>query len=70
MDSNNFDFYFINIDISNYTYLFAILVFVTMLILFLRKRVKTFMNNRKKLKEMAEDYERKRKSRKSLRVKD
>jgi hypothetical protein len=39
-----------------------------MLILFLRKRLKQYTTHRTKLKDMAEEYERKRKSRKSLLV--
>ncbi len=59
---------FSQFNLPQYSLLLTILVILTMLILYLRKKLKTYFNNRTKLKEMAEDYERKRKCRKSLKV--
>jgi hypothetical protein len=59
---------FSELNLPKYSVLITIFILLTMLILFLRKKLKSHMNNRHKLKEMAEDYERKRKSRKSLKV--
>lgn len=59
---------FSQFNLPQYSLLLTIFVILTMLILFLRKKLKSYFNNRTKLKEMAEDYERKRKCRKSLKV--
>ncbi len=59
---------FSQFNLPKYSFLLTLFVILTMLILYLRKKLKTFMNNRSKLKEMAQDYERKRKCRKSLKV--
>jgi hypothetical protein len=71
MESNNNsnDFlFFTDFDIPKYSFLLIVFTLLTMLILFLRKRLKQYTTHRTKLKDMAEEYERKRKSRKSLLV--
>jgi hypothetical protein len=59
---------FSEFNLPQYSLLLTLFVILTMLILYLRKKLKTYTNNRTMLKDMAEDYERKRKCRKSLKV--
>lgn len=70
-DLSNFRLPFLNMNVSNlsgYSLLLTFLVLVVMVALFMRKKIKSYMNSRQKLINMSEDYERKRECRNSLRV--
>jgi hypothetical protein len=54
--------------ISGYSFAFIILAVLTMLVLFLRKKLKSYYNQRQRLIDMSESYERKRTCRNDLRV--
>jgi hypothetical protein len=54
--------------LTGYSLLITIFALLIMLVLFMRKKFKSYMAHRDKLIKMAEDYERKRECRSSLRV--
>ena len=54
--------------ITGYSFAFVILAVLTMLVLFLRKKLKSYYNQRQRLIDMSESYERKRTCRNDLRV--
>jgi hypothetical protein len=55
--------------IPGYSFLLVVFTILTMLVLFLRKKIKGYMGHRQRMIDMAEDYERKRQCRNDLRVK-
>jgi hypothetical protein len=55
--------------IPGYSFLLVVFTILTMLVLFLRKKIKSYMGHRQRMIDMAEDYERKRQCRNDLRVK-
>lgn len=59
---------FFNIDIGKYSVLLTVFVLLIMLVLFLRKKIRGYLNHRDKLVHMADDYERRRNCRNDLRV--
>ncbi len=68
---NSFKIPFLNTDIFNfsgYSLGLILLALLTMLVLFLRKKLKSYLGYRKKLIDFSEDYERKRQCKNDLRV--
>jgi len=53
---------------TSYTFLFALLILILMLVFYIKKKISQYMYKRQKLIESAEDYERKRNSRNDLKV--
>lgn len=69
MDSLNFFSLNVNLyNISGYSLLITIFALLTLLVLFMRNRIKGYLSKRNKLIEMSEDYERRRNCRNDLRV--
>ena len=69
MDSLNFfSFNFNMYSLSGYSLLITIFALFTMLVLFMRNKLRTYFSKRNKLIEMSDDYERKRNCRNDLRV--
>jgi hypothetical protein len=57
-----------SLNLSGYSLGVVIFAILTMLIVFLRKKIKNYLNYRQKLIDYSEDYERKRLCRNDLRV--
>ncbi len=71
MDKNNFSFPFTSVDVyslSGYSLLMTFFVLFVMLVVFLRKKVKNYLQSRDKLINVYETYDRKRECRNTLRV--
>lgn len=60
----------LNISLSGYPFLLMIFVLLTMLTIFLKRKISNYMIKRGKLIEMSDNYERKRQCRNDLRVSD
>jgi hypothetical protein len=69
MDSFSFSSININLhSLTGYSLLITVFSLLTILVLFLRKKINSFLSKRNKLIEMSEDYENKRLCRNDLRV--
>ena len=55
-------------NIGSYGFYFAILIFLLMLAIFLKKKISNYLYKRRKLIDHSEEYERKRNSRNDLKV--
>lgn len=62
LNTFNFD------NLGTYSFLFAILILIVILGIYIKKKLSNFLYKRQKLIESAEDYERKRNSRNDLKV--
>ena len=55
-------------NLGTYSFLFALLILIIMLGIYIKRKISNYMYKRKKLIESADDYERKRNSRNDLKV--
>ncbi len=70
INSLNFPFFDLNFQtISGYSVLLTLFVLLVILVMFFRRKVNNYLNKRKKLYEVYEEYDRKRECRNGLRVK-
>jgi hypothetical protein len=68
---NSINLPFIELDlayISGYSFILTVFVLITMLLLFMKNKIKHYLLKREKLIKMSENYERKRECRNGLRV--
>ena len=69
INSLNSPFFDISVySISGYSVALSLLVLIVMLVMFFRKKVSNYMNKRKKMYEVYDEYDRKRECRNGLRV--